>query len=351
MTKLEAPETWLEFSDSNDASRRIFVDTHVARLLFDLANSGPIPRRHSNRLGTALGPAIAGLVCDGLVDIEGGGGQFVHGAEAAAELFGDRILGAATPRRGNTVNLSLAAISHGLQLRQLGASRLARRLYQFNAIPRTSYWERRLPTQYHVAHWLALDFDSEWKTILGRKYKRLESSKSARHWTTWQHCNRINFNDARYKIYVSPDPRALPDVFQITVRTACAMDVPCLKIGSSVQDILRPDKLVLYLDTLDDVKRIAAELEPEIGGAASQGVPFTSELVPSGLISWAIDPPTEKETDLLGRYSWRTLVSECLARALVNTPAHVPHAEGVDFALKRLQLEGVDPDTWEATIQ
>jgi len=344
--RLRAAEVWFEFQGIEKASRRIFVDAQVARLLFDLTCPNPIPSHLASRLGKSNNAVLARLVCDGLVEIKRTDGCFVHGADAAPEIFGDRLSKMDDGGVSRLDALSYAAIYYGLQLKLLGVERLARRMYQYNTVPTTSGWDRMFRAPSDVEFWLLQRKSSDRKAALFRRYNRLSSSSRAVHWMAWCHKGRKALDGARHKIYVSPEPRMLPDVMHTVTSIACAMDIPFLKVGCTVPDILRPDKLVLYLDSQDAVEQVAAELIPATKGINPQGVPFSSPLDNEGLISCAVDPSSAHDTHLLGRYSWRELVSKSLARALVNTPRHIEPSDAIDFALKRLQLEGVNCETW-----
>jgi hypothetical protein len=112
-----------------------------------------------------------------------------------------------------------------------------------------------------------------------------------------------------------------------------------------VYGVLRPDKLVAYFATLDAVERAAAALAPRLRGIDAHGVPFTTALTSDGLLSWGCDPPSLSAAP--ARESWRLWVTNRLADALMRAKVN-PHA-GVAperFALARIALDGVDPDSW-----
>jgi hypothetical protein len=66
------------------------------------------------------------------------------------------------------------------------------------------------------------------------------------------------------------------------------------------------------------------------------------------LLSWGIDPPPEEQAlPWLIRESWRLWVTNRLAVALIaSSTEDTANLEPWRFALRRLQLEGVDTRSW-----
>ena len=155
-------------------------------------------------------------------------------------------------------------------------------------------------------------------------------------------------------MYVSPRPEALPEALQRTVATLAELGAPTFKVGDNLHDLLRPDKLVIYFGSREELDEVAERLVPALAGLPAQGVPFTAALGGDGLVSWGIDPPPEEYTlPWLGAESWRIWITNRLATALVAAREAEPDGpdgiEGWRFALERLRLEGVDTGTWAPT--
>jgi hypothetical protein len=120
------------------------------------------------------------------------------------------------------------------------------------------------------------------------------------------------------------------------------------KLGKDLHGLCRPDKFVIYFAAVEDLLETAESFKGQVLGCPSQGVPFTSAITDDGLLSWGIDPPRSAQTPLAGyRESWRLWLTNRLASALrmaqVETSHHV---EPWQFALQRIELEGVDSKTW-----
>jgi hypothetical protein len=78
------------------------------------------------------------------------------------------------------------------------------------------------------------------------------------------------------------------------------------KVGRDIYGMLRPDKLVAYFATQQQLCETSERLYARVGGMAAHGVPFTCELHGDGLLSWGMDPP--KRAQVLAwqeRQSWR----------------------------------------------
>ena len=111
--------------------------------------------------------------------------------------------------------------------------------------------------------------------------------------------------------------------------------------------LLRPDKLVAYCGTYEQLAELARELQSALAGCPAQGVPFTGIIDEAGLLSWGTDPPGERlSTAGMDRESWRLWVTNQLAVALIAARAAETEVSPARFAVERLSLEGVDTRTW-----
>jgi hypothetical protein len=118
------------------------------------------------------------------------------------------------------------------------------------------------------------------------------------------------------------------------------------KVGNDVYGLLRPDKFVAYFADFDRLIEAAARILSALNDCPAHGVPFTGDLGGDGLLSWGTDPAAgQPGLPWEDRGSWRLWVAGHLAAALVAARRR----EGIQpwrFALARLAVAGVDPDTW-----
>ena len=105
--------------------------------------------------------------------------------------------------------------------------------------------------------------------------------------------------------------------------------------------MLRPDKLVAYVRTRQELDELADALGPALGAMRAHGVPFTAEIAGDGLLSWAVDPPRGASIT-----SWRAWLTLRAARAIWTAKTLGAREPSWRFALRRLVLEGVDITTW-----
>nr|NLI50508.1 hypothetical protein [Propionibacterium sp.] len=318
------------------------VDAETALLLFTLATPGPLPSFARAKLGPDCDRVVADLVLSGVLEVEGEGG-FRSGPDAEPALFARP----ATAGRGRTGQLSLAALRYGQRLGALEPSELASRLYAFNRAPLTPAWQRRLPGPDAVLDHLGLGPG-------GRLQPRLTAAWAAhgpdRGWLSWS--SRAVRAAAEpgaltYKLYLSPTLEALPELVEAWVAASPRLRAFSFKLGLDAAGLLRPDKCVAYFATLDDLARAGDVLSAAMQGLPAQGVPFTAGITADGLLSWGVDPPRRGT----GR-SWRLWVAEHAARSLAAAAARPAAAGGTEpwlFALRRLQVAGVDTDTWQPT--
>ena len=157
---------------------------------------------------------------------------------------------------------------------------------------------------------------------------------------------------APFKLYVSPTTDTLPDAVRaVATALADAPGVLGFKVGRTVDGVARPDKMVAYFASLDELHGGADRVRDEAAGCRPHGVPFTAGVTDDGLLSWAMDPPRGPAgtSHHATPASWRTWVSMRLADYLLDARARDAQGAGGEpwqVALARLQLDGVDTASW-----
>jgi hypothetical protein len=301
--------------------------------LSTLQTASPLPQYAIDALGEHCDSVIGRMVLDGILEIEVSGAML--SGPAALELVVDER--APAKSEGVLAALSRRALHYAERLDTLKPAALSARLYAYNHIPASARWRRLLRDESAVEAHLG---------IRGGYPARM----SAHGWIVWQSPRFARYPNeaATYKLYVSPACIELRAAFAATAQAVSRSASFCWKAGGTVYGLLRPDKIVIYFQELDDVRETAAYLAEQLEGCPAQGVPFTAELGAGALLSWGVDPPAEEESvPWLERESWRLRVCNRLAAALAL--AKTSQATGVSpsrFAVERLRLEGIDTDTW-----
>jgi hypothetical protein len=282
------------------------------------------------------------LVLDRVLEVEADG-RFVTGLAAFAKLY---PMPCTNIGSGRIAVLSVDALRYAQGL-MLGDSRaLSRRLYGYNRLPLSPDWQRRLPSIGAVAAFLDIQAGGHVGRLL--KDTWLEIADAA--WLHWRVARSAPHDQRRYKLYISPVPDQLPEIFATAVHVFADMDVPAFKVARTAAGVLRPDKLVAYFERSADMHAVGARLASALCGVAVQGVPFSAAYDPAGLLSWGVDPPLGSGELRYRPASWRQWVTDRLASAL--TVAGGPAASGPEpweFALRRMALAGVDIATWQPT--
>ncbi len=325
------------------------VGRDTALLVCTLVQPGPLPRYVQQTLGDHSNQTVAELVLDGVLEIKHNG-RFVSGSEAYPLIY-------ASPRdpepQGLLPRLSRAALEYGQALAIDDVARLSVRLYFYNRIPLTPHWSRRLPSEDAVSEFLGISSPSNLE-CLHENWARVERPAPHNAWFQWQSRRNRTAGSTRrhgYKLYVSPQPDALPAAFPAVVRILSNSGAHSFKVGRSASGLLRPDKLVLYFCDFDSLQRDARAIALALSGYAVHGVPFTAAIGDDGLLSWGIDPLREKDAlSWQGPESWRLWVTNRLASALAAAHKNCPETlQPWQFALERLRLEHIDTGTWTPT--
>ncbi|WP_067805276.1 hypothetical protein [Nocardia beijingensis] len=309
------------------------ADCDTALLAHTLRAPGPIPGYVRRRLGSRTDATITALVLDGVLQLRSGS-CFVCGPDAAATI--------AAPGAGTSVcsALSGAAVRYGGRLVGLTEQELSNRLYGYGRKPPSPRLRHRLGDPAAVEDFLAPEeADSCWAAWP-------TSARTAQYWRCWVRRDHPRPERSRptFKLYVSPGIEAVPAVLpQLRQAAARAHGVVGYKLGRGLSGLCRPDKLIVYLRTQDDLWELAGELAARLGGLEPHGVPFTGAITADGLLSWGYDPPAPGGEPM----SWRRWITDRLADYLLAaagtgaTPRQACH-----HALTRIELAGVDPRTW-----
>lgn len=313
----------------------------VARLLERLRR----PTVLSSAAEFGFEPAhIAGMVMDGVVEVEAGG-RFVSGPDAADELLDCADL---TIPHSRLARLSFEAVRFAAAADIDDLDRLAAWLYRFNVVPVTPRWNREILDASAAMCFLGVEGNPRLRQRLAAAWRRQRGGVSEG-WLAWVRRGSVRSAVVpRFKMYVSPLVEALPETFEAVVIALCSSEATHFKVGSNAEGLLRPDKLVAYFPGLGELREASRDLAELLTGLPAQGVPFTAELVADGLLSWGVDPPrTEQQRQERRGDSWRSWIVYRLAAALLQTKGSSSSAVSPwRFALERLRLHGIDIDRW-----
>jgi hypothetical protein len=246
--------------------------------------------------------------------------------------------------------LSLDALRYAADLETGDSSILTTALYLYNRIPISRFWRSRFADRQEILSQLGADrgalavlLDSHW------------ASGNSQGWLTWRpRAPRTrDRNAAMFKLYVSARPESIRDAFEAVVRVLAERGGADFKIGDSAYGLLRPDKLVMYFGSRQEVDEVAQTLAKRLAGCPAHGVPFTAGIDDDGLLSWGVDPPeSERALSWMGRESWRLWLATKLGSALALAKLSAPNGDRemvCGFALERVRRYGVDVERWTPT--
>jgi hypothetical protein len=319
------------------------VDKDTALLLLALHSAGPLPF-FARGNGEESSRGVWGLVLDGILEVEDDN-RFVSGPEASLLLSDKR----GTTSHGRLTQLSCDAVKYAQELRTNDPARLALFLYSFGRHPVTAKWSGHLPDEEAVLEFLGVNSPTVGRLLRSRWTRA--ASTVAPGWLVWSATRETSVSDAApiYKLYVSPSVHALPEAFHAAMEVFADRSVSRFKVGSDAGGLLRPDKFIVYFDSLDRLLEVATDLSDRIGNITAHGVPFTAEITRNGFLSWGMDPPLSSRVVTWHEpESWRLWISRRLASALLSARANdsaspVPPWQ---FALERLRNIGLDVDHW-----
>jgi hypothetical protein len=326
------------------------VGRDAALLFLTMEEPGKLPTYVRRQFGDNDQQAIAELVLDGVLEVEADG-VFVSGPAAHPLVIES---GRATGAGGILVRRSIEALEYAQALDITDSRTLSARIYGYGRQPLSPQLHGKYPTPAAVSEYLGVHSRDATGSTLAKSWFPLQDSRSGDPWLAWNSRfvrKRPSASEPTYKLYVSPRLESMREAFQTTVEVLSRMVAPSFKVGGDVYGLLRPDKLVVYFENVDDLQQASNALTNRLDGCAPHGVPFTAEIAGDGLLSWAIDPP--RDLSLPGWQqtgSWRIWVTNRLAVALLSAKSAATDAvEPWRFALDRLRFDGVDTTTWIPT--
>jgi hypothetical protein len=286
---------------------------------------------------------VVDLVLDGILEVEHGD-SFVFGAEALPLVCEEPAVPEA---RDAAAVLSREALQYAQDLETTDAHLLKNALYRYNRIPTSPFWKARFANGDAVLSHIGADRDPL-RALLERDWI---ASRRMAGWMNWSSKLPMESRNGgiTYKLYVSPRPERIRDAFEIFVRVMSDFPATQFKIGDDFTGLLRPDKLVAYFSTREQLDETADVLRNALAGCEAHGVPFTAGLDDTGLLSWGVDPPDdERALRWLGRESWRGWLADRLASALsvAKSTRGTAAVEPWRFAITRARRHGVDVRTW-----
>jgi hypothetical protein len=320
----------------------------TALLFLTLAQPGTLPSYVLAMFGDQSNRAVAKLVLDGVLEMKGADG-FVSGSAAYDLICSQASL---VEPKGFLGRLSQAALKYAQALDIDESGKLSARLYFYNRLPLSARWRRRFPGQESVASYLGIESGAANKSLLHARWRRMKVPPPSDGWFQWESRERTQYEPAtrqRYKLYVSPHPDHLQETFHVVVESLADSPAHHFKVGSDAAGLLRPDKIVIYVGSFGALHEVANQLRQRLAGCPAQGVPFSAAFAEDdGLLSWGIDPAPEEGTlSWQERESWRLWVTNRLARVLLEAKkAGAGLLEPWQFALERVRLENIDPETW-----
>lgn len=324
----------------------------TALLYFSLQHPSELPAYVKDSLGKSCNQAIAQLVLDSVLEIEGergrGVGEFVCGSDAYELLYEAKrpIIG-----QGKLAQLSIEALQYAQTLEIDDITKLSARLYFYNRLPASPEWLRCLPTPEAVAVYLGIQEGGSNLRLLRQNWSSISLSPPYNRWHIWQspHGERRSARPRiTYKLYVSPICEFLSETFGAILDVLTSTQAMSFKVGFDVYGLLRPDKIVAYFGTFEQLQDTVCHLQGKLAGCPAHGVPFTAEIFGNGLLSWGMDPPRDQQVLVRQqRESWRLWLTNRLAAALLAAKASqsaiIPPWQ---FAMERLELEGVNTISW-----
>ncbi len=291
------------------------------------------------------------LVIDGVLEVKKGD-SFISGVEGVNSILPS---GRSSPAEysgeaeGEIQKLSAEGISFAVNSALTRPQDLSILLYNFNCIPMYRTWRERFPGEDDILRFLGLREDHTWPgmppDISPRRPKEGSSTDKLAYyenWISWKFTRGRERDKLNYKVYLSPVPADLPRVFELAREEIVRRDVCFMKVGRRRNNLLRPDKLVVYFQDYREASDFAGGMVDRTAGYTAQGVPFSYQIDRDNpLVSMGVDPPRRMSENI----SWRLYVTNKLAMAVHG--ARREEAGDIDGYIRDyMRIAGVDSGSW-----
>ncbi len=331
------------------------IDRGLAVFLEKFRQPARIPEVHPgffDQGGAQKRQFILRLVLDEVLEVSHRG-RFIAGVDAVNRvLYPGRIGSEAGPGEGmNCIqSLSRGAILTAVKSSCDDPRDLSFILYAFNRIPMSRYWRMRFPDEAAVAEFLGLKEDGSWEgmpaRVRVRPVKRDEQGEPMPFDVIWRSWNTgeqgEEWKKPKYKVYVSPAAKDLPEVFRMVREGMLKWNVSSMKTGREIQELLRPDKLMLYFSDYRSALDCAAEIADMLSPFGYHGVPFTCPVWEDNPgVSVGVDPPD----GLTGSGSWRSYIADKIALAIKSIRRR-GEDDYLDHINTHLRALGIDGSNW-----
>jgi hypothetical protein len=319
------------------------LDADMACLVRSVVVRGAVP---DPLVADDAAAATLRLVLDGVLEAHIDG-QWVTGAAA-----GDHLLPppAGVDPASRLGRLSAEAARYGQALGACEPPVLSARMYFYNRIPASPLWRDRIGSEADLAARVGLTGPGRLAALVAARWHEVAPSARTVAWRAFRTAPARRAADRStrpvVKLYLSPSVDDLPDAVAAALPVLADWNVSSFKIGRDAWGVLRPDKFVAYLPDLETLRVVAVELAAAVRGLCAHGVPFTAALDDTGLLSWGIDPPADRQLSTWQGTSWRRWICDCLAVALHVATVAPGRRPAWHFAFARLGLEGVDTGSW-----
>jgi hypothetical protein len=327
---------------------RLLTDLTTPRALADLLPQG------ATGIDAQQQEVIVQLVLDGILEVEVEG-RFLSGVEAVGSLVQARsapaCVGAEAADENATQRLSRRAIEAALASPRTEPRDLAVLLYLYNRVALCEGWRRRLPDSDSLLRFLDLRADGSWMNMSSTVVLPPPVANEARpeeafhaYWLLWRLRPAATINGRiSHKVYFSPRPDALPEVFRRVRDKACDSGAGSMKVGRLLSAVLRPDKLIVYFAEHAPALVFARRMAEEFRHVPGQGTPFTHQVDPAtAVVSLGVDPSPVH----MPQSSWRVYISGKLGLA-IQSARRCRVDQPMEYIHRYMSLLGVDSRRWQ----
>lgn len=248
----------------------------------------------------------------------------------------------------NTTNsivskLSFQAVYYGYNLNENRVQDLAAKLYHFNTLPSTG--ERlKLFKSKSTSEIFNL------KQIFGDEFLKYFNMNENEYWLYFsvkKVYGQVSANNT-YKLYVSPQPEFFRECCEVLAKFIPESTSFSFKLGVGLQGILRPDKIVVYFSSKNEMLAFAKKLIKNMDDIKAQAIPFTVQLDRKGLISWGVDPPRIKTNIFWEQSSWRVWLTSKIAHYIIQYKnSKVENLTIEEYIKHKLSWDNINSNTME----
>lgn len=154
--------------------------------------------------------------------------------------------------------------------------------------------------------------------------------------------------DYLYKMYLGISSEWLINNLKYILKIILEEGISDFKLGNSAGQLSRADKFIVYDSHLNNLKRLAARLNPLLKETKSHLIPFSCSFFADGKLSWGMDPNLLNSKKIVT--SWRLSIAQKIANSIHKHSSYNSSDITLKLIYNDLKEQNIDTIDWKPLL-